>query len=122
MLHSCGKQKELVKICAEETDLDAINPLEIPPMGDCDLGEIKRLYGDGLALMGNVHTTEVMLRGTPDDVEAAVKQCIEDAALSGGYILSTGDQCGRDTPPENIRRFVEAGLKYGQYDGSKPSV
>lgn len=30
-LHSCGKQKELVKILAEETDLDVVNPLEIAP-------------------------------------------------------------------------------------------
>ena len=122
MLHSCGQERELVKICAEETDLDAINPLEVSPMGDCELAELKRCYGHRLALMGNVHTTEVMLRGTPDQVEAAVKKCIEDAGENGGFILSTGDQCGRDTPEENIRRFVEAGLKYGRYNGTRPSV
>jgi uroporphyrinogen decarboxylase len=33
----------------------------------------------------------------------------------GGYILSTGDQCGRDTPDENITRLVEVCEKYGQY-------
>ncbi len=34
-IHSCGPEKELVKIVAEEIDLTVIDPLEIPPMGDC---------------------------------------------------------------------------------------
>jgi len=98
LLHSCGKERELVRICAEETELDCINPLEVPPMGDCDLAEIKAKYGSRLALMGNIHTTEVMLKGTPQDVERACKKALEDAMEGGGFILSTGDQCGRDTP------------------------
>ncbi|MGE5529970.1 MAG: uroporphyrinogen decarboxylase family protein [Patescibacteria group bacterium] len=119
MLHSCGKEAELVRICAEETDLCAINPLEPAPMGDCDLGEIKRLYGRRLALMGNVGTTTPMLTGTPDEVEAEVRRCLAQAAEGGGFILSTADQCGRDTPEENLRRFVDAGRKYGRYDGDR---
>lgn len=31
MLHSCGKERALVQMCAEETDLNCVNPLEIPP-------------------------------------------------------------------------------------------
>jgi len=36
-IHSCGKERYMVEACANETDLDYINPLEIPPMGDCNL-------------------------------------------------------------------------------------
>ena len=115
MLHSCGKQRDLVRWCAEETDLDCINPLEVAPMGDCDKAEIKRLYGDRLALMGNLHTTQVMLRGTPGAVEQAARDAIAAAAEGGGFILSTGDQCGRDTPDENIFRLVETAQTFGQY-------
>jgi len=107
MLHSCGKEKALVEMCAEHTHLNCVNPLEPPPMGDCDLASIKQLYGDRLALMGNLHTTQVMLNGTPDDVEKEALACIEAAGAGGGFILSTGDQCGRDTPDENIFRLVE---------------
>jgi len=116
MLHSCGKERELVRICAEETELDCINPLEVPPMGDCDLAEIKREYGGRLALMGNLHTTEVMLRGTPERVTEASRQAIEAAGAGGGFILSTGDQCGRDTPDANLRAMVAAAHRYGRYD------
>jgi len=114
-VHSCGPEAELVKIAAEETHLTIIDPLEIPPMGDCNLAELKRRYGDRIILKGNLHTTEVMLRGSVDDVVAASKQAIDDAAAGGGFILSTGDQCGRDTPDENLFAMVETARTYGRY-------
>ena len=114
-VHSCGPEKELVKIFAEETELTVIDPLETPPMGDCDLAELKRLYGDKITLKGNLHTTEVMLRGTADDVMRASKKAIDEAAGGGRFILSTGDQCGRDTPDENIRAMVETARSHGRY-------
>ena len=115
MLHSCGKEKALVEILATESDLNCVNPLEVPPMGDCDLAELKRDFGKRFSFMGNIHTTEVMLYGTVDDVEKTAKKCIDDAAAGGGFILSTGDQCGRDTPDENIRKLVEVAKSYGRY-------
>jgi uroporphyrinogen decarboxylase len=114
-VHSCGPEKELVKMAALETKLTVIDPLEIPPMGDCNLAELKRLYGSHIVLKGNLHTTAVMLRGSVDDVVAASKQAIDDAGRGGGFILSTGDQCGRDTPDENIFAMVETARTYGRY-------
>ena len=114
-VHSCGPEKELVKILVEETDLTVIDPLEVPPMGDCDLAELKRLYGDKVVLKGNLHTTDVMLRATPEGVAAASRKAIDDAAAGGRFILSTGDQCGRDTPDENLHALVETARTYGRY-------
>ena len=114
-VHSCGREKELVKIMAEETYLTVIDPLEAPPMGDCDLAEIKRLYGDRLVLKGNLNTTDVMLKGTPETVARASRKAIDDAAEGGRFILSTGDQCGRDTPDENLRAMIETARTYGKY-------
>ncbi len=115
MLHSCGKERVLVEICANETDLNCINPLEIPLMGDCNLAEIKKTFGKRLALMGNLHTTGVMLKGTPADVEQAAKKAIDDAGEGGGFILSTGDQCGMNTPEENIFKMIKVARTYGRY-------
>ncbi len=75
MLHSCGRETHIVKRCAEESDLDCINPLEVQPMGDCTLSELKQTYGKKIALMGNLHTTDVMLRGTAEQVGDAARQC-----------------------------------------------
>lgn len=114
-VHSCGPEKELVRLMTEETALTVIDPLEIAPMGDCDLAELKRTYGAKIVLKGNLHTTDVMLRGRPQDVVAASRKAIDDAAAGGRFILSTGDQCGRDTPDENLLAMVETARTYGRY-------
>lgn len=114
-VHSCGPEKELVKMAVEETKLSIIDPLEIPPMGDCNLAELKRLYGDKIILKGNLHTTDVMLSGSVEAVVRACRKCIDDAAAGGGFILSTGDQTPRDTPEANIFAVVETARTYGRY-------
>ena len=114
-LHCCGPEYDLVRIAAEESDLDSINPLEIAPMGDCDLARVKREFGSKISLMGNLHTTDVMLRGTPADVALESRAAIDAAAEGGGFILSTGDQCGRDTPDENLFAMLEVARTYGRY-------
>ncbi len=114
-IHSCGPETELVKMCAEETDLTIIDPLEIPPMGDCNLRELKQKYGNKLVLKGNLHTTNVMLRGSVRDVREASKRALDDAMAGGRFVLSTGDQCGRDTPDENIFAMIDTARTYGRY-------
>jgi uroporphyrinogen decarboxylase len=114
-IHSCGKERYLVEACANETDLDYVNPLEIPPMGDCDLAEIKGKFGHKLALMGNLHTTRVMLHGNVNDVRREALKAILAAGQNGGFVLSTGDQCGRDTAFENIFELVRVAKEFGVY-------
>jgi len=115
MFHACGKSRYAVEAFAKETDLDCFNPLEKPPMGDIELAEARAIAGKKMALMGNLHTTDIMLRGTPADVIRESRKAIDDAGKDGGFILSTGDQCGRDTPDENIFAMIEVAKTYGRY-------
>jgi uroporphyrinogen decarboxylase len=115
MLHSCGKSMAFLEMLVNETELCCINPLEEAPMGDVNLAEVKKLYGDRICLMGNLPTTTVMLKGSIEDVELAAKKAIDDAGAGGGFLLSTGDQCGRDTPEANIFKLVEVARTYGKY-------
>ena len=114
-VHCCGPEKEMVKMCAEESDLSSIEPLEIPPMGDCILKEIKERFGKKLSLKGNLHTTDIMLKGSVKDVRRESLKAMLDAGVGGGFILSTGDQCGRDTPEENMFAMVETAREFGKY-------
>jgi uroporphyrinogen-III decarboxylase len=66
-------------------------------------------------LKGNLHTTSVMLHGTTTDVVRASRRAIDDAAVGGGFVLSTGDQCGRDTPDDNLWAMIETARTYGRY-------
>jgi len=113
-LHSCGREKYIVEVAAKETDLSSIEPVEPPPGGDCDLAEIKRLYGKRLALKGNIQTTRLLM-ASPKEVEEMAKWCIDAAGEGGGYVLATGDQTGRDTPYENIFAMVKVARTYGRY-------
>ena len=84
-------------------------------MGDCNLADLKQHFGSRIALMGNLHTSEVMLMGNTNAVRRASLQAIRDAGQGGGFILSTGDQCGRDTPDENLFAMVQTAREFGQY-------
>lgn len=116
MLHSCGKSRALVQMLVEETEVTSVNPLEEPPMGDVNLAEVKQAFGRKIGLMGNLHTTEVMLRGTPQLVREKAVAAMRAAGHGGGFVLSSGDQCGYGTPDENLFALVEAAHTYGTYD------
>jgi len=65
--------------------------------------------------MGNLHTTQVMLFGSVMDVRRESLKAILAAGANGGFVLSTGDQCGRDTPFENIFEIVRVAKEFGAY-------
>ncbi|HJS19193.1 MAG TPA: uroporphyrinogen decarboxylase family protein [Anaerolineales bacterium] len=115
-LHVCGRSRKVVEMVCEETDVDVTEPLEEPPGGDVDIAEIKRRYGNKICMKGNINTFEFMLRATPQQVEEKAKRLIDDCAADGGFILSTGDQCGRDTPDANLFKLVEVAREYGRYN------
>lgn len=114
-LHICGRSRELVEFVAEESDLASMEPLEEPPGGNVDLKDIKKRFGKKMCLKGNINTTHFMLTATPQQIEDKCKKLIDYAAEGGGFILSTGDQCGRDTPDVNIAKMVEVAKTYGKY-------
>ncbi len=114
-LHSCGKEYHIVKRCAEEIDLDYINPLEISPMGDCILSEIVEQFGNKITLMGNLHTISIMLYGSVKDVRRESLKAIKAAGKNGRFILSTADQCGYGTPEENLKEMVRTVESFGTY-------
>lgn len=112
--HTCGRSWALVEMNYAETQLDVMEPLEPPPGGDVDLAIAKKQFGDKFCLKGNLNTFVTML-STPEVVEQAAIRCIDAAAEGGGYILATGDQCGRDTPDANLYKLVEVAETYGRY-------
>jgi uroporphyrinogen decarboxylase len=115
LIHHCGKAAQLVEILHEQTEVDIVHPLEPPPGGNVDLAEVKRRFGQRLVLFGNLNTFHLMLSGTPAQVREAARQAIEDAAEGGQFILSTGDQLGRNTPEVNVLTMIETAHEFGQY-------
>ncbi len=111
-----GKVKESLPLL-REAGVDLVSTIAPPPGGDVTPGEARAIAGRDVCLNGGIDTVNAMWRGTPQDVEEAVKQAIEQAALpEGGYILGTSDSITEQTPVENFETFFEAARKYGKVD------
>ncbi len=107
--HACGRTTALLPhfahLGADILNLDSL----------IDLGEAKRLLGDKVAIKGNIDPSAVMLQGTPDEVRAAARRCIEQAGQDGGFILSPGCELPRDTPHANLDALLDAAREFGTY-------
>ena len=82
---------------------------------DNDLPAIKRECGDRLTFVGGIDQPNVLVVGTPRDVEAEVRRRIEQLAPGGGYILGPSQCFTDDVPVENIVAMYAAALRYGRY-------
>jgi uroporphyrinogen-III decarboxylase len=86
-----------------QTDFDVFNFSH-----ESDIAEVKRQMGHRVALLGNVPPLDVMVRGSPSEVEAAARECLDKAAAGGGLILSCGGGVSPGTPAENIDALLRA--------------
>ena len=67
-----------------------------------------------VAIIGNV-PTELFIEGTKEQIEEAVKNCIDIAAKESGYVLCSGCSIPFNAPVENVNWFIEAAHKFGSY-------
>jgi uroporphyrinogen-III decarboxylase len=72
------------------------------------LAELRQLSGNQLAILGNIPPRDVLAKGSPADVRAAVKKLLGETPDTSRLILS----CAGGMPPgvstENVRAFIEA--------------
>ena len=88
-----------------DTGIDALGPLE--PGAGMDLREVKRRFGDRIAVVGNVDV-DLLSRGSREDVVTVVRDLLRDVSSGGGHILSSGNTIAASVRPENYRAMVEA--------------
>lgn len=79
-----------------------------------DIIQVKRDYGEKVCVVGNVDLN-LLSNAKPDEVEEEVRRKIETLAPGGGYIIASGNSLPGYVKVENVKRMVEAILKYGQY-------
>jgi len=109
-VHLHGRCLETVPDLAE-IGIDCVCPFERPPGGDVatpdDLREIARLLEGRTTFNGNVHTVETLIRGTPEQTRAEVREILDAFADNPRVIVGTGDQVGRETPEANLSAMVD---------------
>ena len=80
-----------------------------------DINEVKKRYGDKIALVGNTDLEFPLGTGKPEDVDQWIRQRIHDLAPGGGYVVSSGNSVPEYVPLENYKAMLLAGHKYGKY-------
>lgn len=97
-----------------EMGIDILNPVQWTCPG-MELTELKREFGARLCFHGGVENQRILPFGTPDDVRAEVRHCIDALASDGtGYILASCHNLQPNTPLENILAMYDEAWTYGQ--------
>jgi len=92
--------------------ITALQPIEPKAM---DIVEVKRKWGDHLALIGNIDLGHTLTLGTPQEVEAEVRQRIRELAPGGGYCVGSSNSIANYVPLANYRAMIDAALEWGAY-------
>ncbi len=80
-----------------------------------DIKTVKEKYGIRVCLWGNIDLVYTLTRGTPEEVEAEVKQRIKEVGQGGGYILGSANSITDYCKVENVIAMAKAVKKYGKY-------
>jgi len=77
-----------------------------------ELADARRICGDRVTVIGNVNPVDPLLRGTPEQVRACCRECLDAFAGSNRFILATGCAVAPLTPPANLAAMVEAAREF----------
>jgi uroporphyrinogen decarboxylase len=99
ILHSDGDIAEILPDLVE-IGLTTLNPVQPEVL---DHSWLKHTFGDRLAFYGGVSTQTVLPHGTPPEVNAAVKSCVEILSTDGtGLLLAPSHRLTADVPVGNV--------------------
>ena len=96
-----------------ECGIDCLDPID--PGAGYTMGQMKARYGQKICLKGNIDCTGALCNGTPEQVEAEVRNCLCAGGPGGGLILSSSNTIHRGVRPENYRAMLRALRQYGRY-------
>jgi len=95
-----------------EIGIDVLNAVQPKCM---DVAMLKRRFGKQLSFWGTLDIQETMPYGTPEEVEAEVRDRIRTLGPGGGFILAPTHNIQPDTSTENILAYYRAAERYRKY-------
>ena len=98
--------------------VDALHPVEEPPMGDVTLEEFRDRVRNKITIEGNIQISDIY-NSTPEEINNEVKRIVKVAGENGALILALSASPLTYELPEtalnNYKAFIDAGIKYGRY-------
>jgi uroporphyrinogen decarboxylase len=110
--HSDGDLRSIVAPLVE-TGIDCLDPID--PLGNMDIGEMKKTWGDRIALKGNVDCVSTLVDAEENQVIADTLRCILAASVGGGHIISSSNSIHSGISPKNYQLFLDTVHDYGVY-------
>jgi len=94
--------------------IDILNPIQWRCPG-MDMQELKAEFGNKICFHGAIDNQQILPFGTPDEVRAEVRRCIDILACNDtGYILAPCHNLQVVTPIENIIAMYDEAYNYGR--------
>jgi uroporphyrinogen decarboxylase len=98
-----------------EMGIDILNPVQWTCPG-MELTALKRDFGGRVCFHGGIENQKILPFGTPDEVRAEVRHCIDALASDRtGYILAPCHNLQSITPLENIVAMYDEAWRYGRF-------
>lgn len=113
--HTCGFIGDRLDLL-QESEIDGIECMDPPPLGNTTLADAKAQVGDKMFLKGNMDSVNVLLNATPETMEIYIRDMLRDGAANGGYILSSACSVAPSVKPEILKTLVPLAEKYGRYE------
>ena len=108
-IHICGNVEpimvDLLSLPLEAISIDGPTPLK----------KMVETSQKKVVIMGNLETS-LFVEATKEQMEAAVKNCIDIAAKGSAYILAPGCAIPLNATHDRIRYFMDAAIKYGRHN------
>lgn len=111
VFHSCGN---IYPLLDQFVDWGFDGLVTMEPTAGMDLARVREMVGHKLVLIGNLDVSHLLVKGSREEVEEAVKSAIRAAAVGGGYILSPSHSHAL-VDSTRLQWMVEAAHRYGKY-------
>jgi hypothetical protein len=116
-VHCHGKMGPVIERFAD-MDVDVLNPIEPPPMGDMTLDEAFARTGDRMALEGNIESHDLMT-ARPDELREKIRQALGAATDGRRLILCPSSGFDEDPNPsprllQNLMLYVEESVEMAE--------
>lgn len=108
VMFSTGNVLPLLEQMAE-LGADGLVVEEARKAAPMEIGEVRRRYGAGRCLFGNVSSEDLLARGDLPGIRREVERQINAAGQNGAFVISNGASPVCDaTPPDAVNTLIEA--------------
>lgn len=111
--HDDGSMRQFLPTLID-LGIDILNPVQWMCPG-MEMTELKSEFGGNICFHGGMENQQILPFGSPDEVRAEVRHCIDSLAVDGtGYILAPCHCLQVNTPLENIVAMYDEAWEYGK--------